>query len=871
MGEVYKARDTRLDRIVAIKILPFDLQSDPVRRQRFEQEARATATLNHPHICALFDVGYEGNTVFLVMEYVEGQTLADALVKGPLPLDQVLRHAIAIASALDHAHRHGIVHRDVKPANIMITRDGVKLLDFGVAKSREVALPRLATVSVEDAALLADAAILGTVPYMAPEQLEGKEADERSDIFALGVVMFEMATGHRAFVGRTQAGISGAILRAEPPPLSVLRPGVSPAVDRVVTRCLAKDPDDRWQTARDLMMELKWIADGGATTMGTAAPRETRARRSASMLVAAAVVAGVGIGFAWYASRTSSPEPRPLARFALPLPVGDQLAVGERPAMAISPDGTHLIYAARRGNRTALFARRLDSVEVELLPGTEDATGPFFAPDGSSVGFFAGTQLKRVSIPGGTPLTISAYVPPVTRGASWGTDASILFSEARATGLWRVAASGGVPQVATTVDAQKGELAHRWPELLPGGNAVLFAVDSGRSFDEAEIVAQDLQSGARRVVVRAGTAPKYVPTGHLLFARAGALLAAPFDSVKLEVIGPAVDVLQGLRTETTGAAQFSVSNTGTLVYVRGSAGAGPERTLVWVDRQGVERTITSVSGAYGALRLSPDGDRLALNVQGPSNELWIYDLRRQTSLRLSLEASDDFRPIWTPDGKAITYASETAEHKPNIYWRPADGTGQKERLLQSELAQFPYSWSPDGRVLAYVEQHPATRFDVWILPMTGDRQPHPFLRTPFNESGPTFAPDGRWLAYVSDESGRDEVYVRPYPGPGSRILISTEGGTDPAWAPNGREIFYRSGNRMFATPVRVESTFTVSTPRLLYAGPYSLGTGNFRRYDVEADGKRFVMVKELPQSSAPEINIVLEWFSELTRRVPPPR
>ncbi len=597
MGEVYRARDTRLERTVAIKVLPAHLSQSEELRQRFEREAKTISQLSHPHICALYDVGQAvleedrrqalgaGRQIsYIVMEYLEGETLTDRLVKGPLPTDQVLRYGIEMADALDKAHRQGIVHRDLKPGNVMLTKSGVKLLDFGLAKAferpldaagREQAaaaqhplakrnLTALSTV-MGGPNLTQEGTILGTFQYMAPEQLEGKETDARTDIFAFGAVLYEMATGKKAFEGKSQASLIAAILTADPAPVSAIQPMTPPALDRVVKTCLAKDPEDRWQSAHDIGSELTWIAQGGSQA-ALAAARPGARRKPVWIFTAALLTAAAFAGFLGWKLGTGRMPPRPIIRFSLPLT--SPLAVQEpwwRPAIALSPDGRSLVYAAQRAGDTQLYLRRLDQPESTPLPGTEGGSGPFFSPDGQWVGFFAGLKLLKVPIAGGAPVTVCEAASG--RGASWGSDDTIVFAGSFYGGLSRVPASGGTPRPLAVLDPKKGERSHRWPEILPGGKAVLFAVGVGGSWDEARIVVQPVDTGDRRILVEGGSQPRYVPAGYIVYGRGGSLLAVPFDRQRLKVTGSPFQVVERVATEESGAVEFTFSADGSLVYL----------------------------------------------------------------------------------------------------------------------------------------------------------------------------------------------------------------------------------------------------------------------------------------------------------------
>ncbi len=876
MGEVYRAKDTRLDRIVAVKVLPEHLADRSDLSERFEREARTIASLNHPHICTLYDIGRQDGTDFLVMEYLEGETLARRLMKGPLPLEQVLQFAVEIADALDKAHRKGVTHRDLEPGNIMLTKSGSKLLDFGLAKLRKDAAPaiplsQLPTATAKDA-VTEEGTILGTLQYMAPEQLEAKEVDARTDIFAFGALIYEMATGKRAFEGKNQASVIGAILKDDPPPISTLQPMTPPALDRAVKKCLSKESEKRWQGASDLCDELKWIAEGGSqvTLAPTAAGKGilTFGRRALLLSVGTLLLVAVLTGLAiWNLKPSPPPPPRIVSRFTITLPPGQQLAGLENgPAVALSPDGTHLAYVARQGDTQQLYLRAMDSLEAKPIPGTEGAFNPFFSPDGQWVGFFAGGKLKKVSVSGGAALSLADTATP--RGASWGSQGMIVCANLSASGvLQQVSDAGGTPQALTRLE--KGETDHGWPELLPGGKTVLFAAGTaGNNWTNAQVAVQSLGAGERRNLIQGGTNPRYTPSGHLVYAQGGSLMAVPFDPQRLAATGAAVPVVEGvLQSTSTGAAQYSFSTTGSLVYVSGGVQA-TQRRLVWVGRNGAEQPLAAPAHTYQRPRLSPDGRRVAVAIAEQETQIWLYELSRETLTRFTFEGTENNDPVWTPDGKRIAFRSDK-EGPGNLFWQLADGTSGLERLTTSEYSNFTGTWSPDGQLLAFVEINPTTHADIWVLQLS-DRKAQPFLRTSFDESVPRFSPDGRWLVYVSNESGRYEVYVQPYPGPGGKWQISTEGGTEPVWNPNGRELFYRSGDKMMAVDIATQPSFTFGKPHMLFEGQYQPLPVPVVNYDVSPDGQRFLMLKpsEQAQAAPTQINVVLNWFEELKQRVP---
>jgi Tol biopolymer transport system component/tRNA A-37 threonylcarbamoyl transferase component Bud32 len=879
MGEVYKARDTRLDRIVAIKVFPAHLADRAELRERFDREAKTIASLNHPHICTLYDTGHQDGIDFLVMEYLEGETLAQRLVKGVLPLEQVLQYAVEISDALDKAHRKGVTHRDLKPGNIMLTKSGTKLLDFGLAKLKQEIAPANVPLSELPTAkdpLTAQGSIVGTLQYMAPEQLEGKEVDARTDIFAFGAVVYEMATRKRAFEGNTQASVISAIMSSDPPPMSSLQPMTPPVLDRVIKRCLAKEPDERCQNANDLTNELKWIAESGshAGVSGPAsAAKGIRAlgRRALILSVGALLLVVVASLTTW--NLKPSPSPQPVSRLVVDLPPGQQLAgLDGGPAVALSHDGTHLAYVAREAGTQQIFLRAMDSLESKPIPGTEGAVDPFFSPDGQWLGFFAGGTLKKVSVSGGAALTLGDAGTP--RGASWGSQGTIAFAPTNVSVLEQVPDAGGAPQPLTRFE--KGDVGHRWPELLPGDKAVLFAAGQTINFTNAQVAVQSVGTSERRNLIQGGINPRYALSGHLVFAQGGSLMAVPFDPQRLEVMGTGVPVVEGLlQSPISGAAQYSISATGSLVYIPGGVQATQSR-LVWVSRNGAEQPLVAPAHAYLTPRLSPDGRRVAVSIQEQESQTWLYDLSRETLTRLTFEGSSNLGAIWTPDGQRITFNSNK-EGSTNLFWQRADGSGGLERLTTNEYLQAPSSWSPDGQLLAFHEVNPNTQRDIWVLrmsdtsPGSGEvRKTQPFLRTRFDEAGPRFSPDGRWLAYISNESGRYEIYVQPYPGPGGKWQISTEGGNEPVWNPNGRELFYRSGNTMMAVDIATQPGFAAGTPRMLFEGLYDPAPYPLANYDVSRDGQRFLMLKpaEQQQAAPTQINVVLNWFEELKQKVP---
>jgi Tol biopolymer transport system component len=699
---------------------------------------------------------------------------------------------------------------------------------------------------------------------MSPEQARGKPVDKRTDIWAFGCVLFELLTARQAFRGETLSDTIAGVLEREPD-WQVLPPSTPAKIRDVMRRCLQKDSQRRLHDIADGRIEIEEALSATATGEPTAPAKGVRSlgRRalllSLGTLLLGAAITGLAI---WHLK--PSPSPQTVTRTVITLLPGQQLAgVENGPAVALSPDGTHLAYAARQGGVQQLYLRAMDSLEAKPIPGTEGAVSPFFSPDGQWLGFFASGELKKVSVSGGAALTLGDVAVPY--GASWGSQGMIAFAPTIAGSLQQVSEAGGVPQPLTRFE--KGDVSHRWPEFLPGGKAVLFAASANAgSWPNAQVAVQSVGAGERRNLIQGATQPRYTPSGHLVYAQGRSLMAVPFDPQRLAATGAAVPVVEGvLQSPVSGAAQYSFSSTGSLVYVPGGLQSAQSR-LTWVNRSGAGQPLAALMRAYRNPRLSPDGRRVAVVIDERETQVWLYDLSRETLTRLTFEGNTNTNPSWTPDGKRIAFASNK-EGMLNLFWQPADGSGGLERLTSNESLQAPNSWSPDGQLLAFIEVNPTTGRDIWVLRM-GDRKAQPFLRTPFNESVPQFSPDGRWLAYISDESGRFEIYVQPYPGPGGKWQISKEGGAEPVWNPNGRELFYRDGNKMMAVDIATQPGFAAGKPRVLFEGPYVPTPLSFPNYDVSHDGQRFLMLKTSEQAQAAQINVVLNWFEELKRRVP---
>ena len=865
MGEVYQARDTKLDRDVALKVLPEAFTSDPDRLARFEREAKVLASLNHPNIGSIYGLEEADGVRALVLELVEGPTLADRISGGPIPLDEALPIAKQIAEALEAAHEAGVIHRDLKPANIKVREDGtVKVLDFGLAKALD---PNPDADPSQSPTLTAAATqmgvIMGTAAYMSPEQARGQTVDRRADVWAFGVVLYEMVTGERTFEGATVSHVMASVLKTEPDWAALPDDTPSP-ITRLLRRCLEKE---RKQRIPDIGMARIEI-DEAATTPVPALSQASRVgrprvwQRPIPALVAAVSVVAIGGLGVWSLTQDGDTQLLPVDRFTIVVPEG--VATNYGAGLALSPDGRELVFGANPGSQQQrLYRRSLGQSEVTPIPATDLPDHPFFAPDGQWIGFTTGggSNLVKLAIAGGPQTTLCANCSPLD--PSWGPDGTVVFSKL-GSGLWRVSAAGGEPEQITNVDADQRDVAHRHPQLLLGGDVVLFTVWSG-SVQTSEIAVQRLDTGEQRTLV-GGTDPRVLPSGHLVFARENSLWAARFNLDRLKLIGAPVPVLDDLWVrQENGQALYTVSATGLLAHVPGSSEA--RRRLVWVDREDRPSPLIDTEEDYQLPRLSPDGTRVAVNIGGDDGEIWVCEIERATCSRLTVETGN--YPLWTPDGSKVTFNSLREGITLDLYWKAADGGGEVERLLQRERAQYPISWSPDGQTLAFSELSPTGGgLDNWILPLGGD--PVELTVTAFDERSPSFSPTGDWLAYRSNESGQMELYVRSYPGAGGRQRVSTEGGEEPVWSRDGRELFYRNGTELMVVSVEAgASGLRLGTPRSLFRG-YDVQAAGTQNYDVSSDGQLFVMVQSDETLTPSQINITLNWFDELQRLVPSP-
>ena len=859
MGEVYKARDTRLERTVAVKVLPSHLSENAEVRQRFEREAKTISQLSHPHICALYDVGHQDGTDYLVMEYLEGETLADRLGRGALTVEQALRYGTEIADALGRAHRQAIVHRDLKPGNVMLTRSGVKLLDFGLAKAMEAPGPLSGLTSFPtmagSPALTQEGTILGTYQYMAPEQLEGKETDARTDIFALGCVLYEMATGKKAFSGGSQASLIGAVLHSEPPAISTIVPMAPPALERVVRRCLAKDPDDRWQSAQDVAAELRWInAESSAVhPVASALTHPPRRRRERLPWVVAALAVLAAGAWALWGARGKAGDVQVL-RAAL-LPPKGMTGVGP---IALSSDGRRVAFVATGADgHHVLCVRAMDAVEPQILSGTEGALYPFWSPDGRSIGFFTSTKMKRIDLAGGPPRDLANVSDP--RGGTWSPEGVIVFGPNAGSALFRINPGGGEATPVTRLDPGRQETSHRWPHFLPDGQRFVYMNRSPSPKDRLVLEIGSIDGKERVRLVEADTSAVYA-VGRLFFLRGTTLLAQDFDARSLRLSGEPAAVLDAVwrNPATDGMTAFSVSPDGTIAY---RAGGFVANQLTWFDRQGRPQGTVGPIGSYASPSLSPDARLIATDAQEPTqNTSWmiVLDTSPGTSRRFTFGSFNDTSAAWSPDGSRLAFSSDR-KGPFDLYVKDVSGSREAEPLVETPFWKYAESWSPDGGTLAYREIDPKTRGDIWLLPMRGDRKPSPLIQTSADERNASFSPDGRFVAYGSDESGREEVYIQTIPPSGAKWQASSGGGSAPAWRRDGKELFFVGvGQTVMSVPITREGgRLQPGPPRLLFNSPSPMISAQGRDFAVSPDGERFLIVHSAAADAASPIVIAV--------------
>jgi len=859
MGEVYRARDTRLNRTVAIKILPSHLSENPILRQRFEREAKAISSLNHPHICVLHDIGNQDGIQFLVMECVEGETLAKRLEKGPLPLEQMLKYGTQIADALDKAHRTGVVHRDLKPGNIILTESGAKLLDFGLAK----AAPPLAVGETLTAAatrttpVTQQGTIVGTFQYMSPEQVEGKEVDARSDIFSFGSVLYEMVSGRPAFPGKSQLSVASAILEKDPEPISTLQPLTPPALDRTIRTCLAKDAEERWQSTRDLLLELKWIAGVGSQA-GLRSEDVSRKRSHSPLSWTLVAVLSLSVLALLIISRQRAPASAAPVRFLVHPPENSYINVEGR--AAVSPDGRHLTFVAPGSNgKDVLWVRSFDSLPARSLAGTEGGLFPFWSPDSRWIGFFTNrSTLQKIDITGGPPISVASAL--AGNGGTWNRDGMILFAAGATRLLYQVSAAGGevVPLTRGEKSVNVGRLS---PHFLPDGRHYLY--EGSQAGAGRAVYVSSVASDTSKLLVRDGTSPAY-QHGYLFYLLGTTLIAQPFDQKRLEIAGDASAVAEQVQF-------FSASQAGdVLAYWTGAAGNMSQ--LMWFDRSGNRLGTLGDPVRQFNVRLSPDGTKLAAEVYDrqvssmySQSDIWLYDVSRGVRSRLTSGPGSARVPCWSPDGKHIIFSSDRKGHY-DLYEKAVDGGGKEELVFASEIAKYCESWSPDNKFLIFMTiSNDNTNFDIWTLPLFGDRKPLPFLQTEFDEFGGRLSPDGKRVLYESDDSGKHEVYVRPLRGSGGKLLVSAAGGTIPGWSHDGKEIFYLSANNelMAAKVTQNGSEVAIDVARPLFQ---TQAESFLPSFDVSPDGRRFIIVSAMPQKSPSPITVVVNWDAALRKQ-----
>ena len=861
MGEVYRARDTRLERTVAIKVLPDHFSQNAELKQRFEREARAISSLNHPHICTLYDIGNQDSTEYLVMEYLEGETLAARLSRGALPLRETLKIGIEVADALDKAHRGGIVHRDLKPGNIMLTKGGAKLLDFGLAKSAQpsVNIASDALTSPVNPATV-PGMVMGTYQYMSPEQIAGQEADARSDIFSLGAVLYEMATGKRAFEGKSQLSVASAILEKDPDPISAVQPTTPPVLDHVVRTCLAKSPEDRFQTAHDVKLELKWITDASTSAM----PAVARSRRLASKRVLIATAAFswlLALAAAFFALSLSSQlrDARQPVSAEINAPTGTEFGGAVAGAAVVAPDGRHLVFVAGDGKSSKLWLRDLSSGRAQPLPGTEDALFAFWSPDSRFVAFFAVGKLNKVSIDGGPVQIICDAVEG--RGGSWSPNGTIIFTPNITEPLYRVPAGGGAPQKLT--DAKPG-WTHRNPYFLPDGEHFLFIVrEPSGTATAGSLYAASLKGGEPKLLLDRASNVQY-SGGYLLYFKDGNLVAQAFDPSGLKLSGDPIPIAERLDYwNARDSAYFSTSPSGVLVY-RQMVQIPTQPT--WVDREGRELGKVGEPGIYQSPTLSHDGTRLAIARAGKDPlrfDIWIVDLQHNSSSRATLVDAPQISAAFSPDGNTVAIGADLGGARGALWTQSASGSGAQDKVLDTPIWIVLGDWSRDGRYLVGDVQENTTREDVFFIDLKGDRKLTKFLQTPASEQAARLSPNGKWLAYISDESGRFEIYVAAFPGPGGKWAISNSG-LDPlsqiAWSADGKELYYQSSGKRMAVPITNTESFQFSTPQ-----PLPMSIADISGFAPGPSTGRFLVLRRAGQAEATPIHVVLNWTQILKK------
>ncbi|MFI5251683.1 MAG: protein kinase [Bacteroidota bacterium] len=873
MGIVYKAHDIKLDRFVALKFLPQHLAASQQDKSRFAQEAKAAAALNHPNVCSIIDIQeYDGPSsagapagkqMFIVMEFVDGVTLREK--KQSISFKQAIDIGVQIADGLAAAHEKGIVHRDIKPENIMIRKDGIaQIMDFGLAKLRG-----------NITRLTKEGSTIGTAGYMSPEQVQGQDTDHRSDIFSFGILLYELFTGELPFKGIHETALMYEIVNVEPAPMSSVKPEIDPSLDAIVLECLEKDPNERTQSVKQVSVDLKHFK------------RETSRERLTRTIKTKPLQKDTGIGNTDRSESVQTPrrnwiwhgiygslllvlliyvwKPWNKDPAALPPPMHFNVDVPPRAPLiggsddiTISPDGKKIVYAGSNPSNPQLFLRKIDQLDVQGIPNTEGADEPVFSPDGQWIAYVQSDKIKKVSILGGAPEMLCG-TQGLPRGLWWAEDNNIYFGHiSRA--LFKVPSAGGTPTRITTLDSANGEISHRYPQLLPDGKTILFTIKPNNisSFSDAMIAVQRLGTNEKKILIHGGTYGRFLPSGYLVYVRENTIFAARFDPDRLEIQGSPQPITQGgWLNEGSGSAGISVSTAGNLIYVPEGLIDLKNTALVWMDRQGKSYPLLDSLGSYGGVTVSPDNQKIALNLQAANDDIWIYQIARGTLTRLTFGGGNNNFPIWTPDNKYVVYNAEKGK-SPNIYRKPWDGSGEEERLTTSDEAQFPSSISPDGKLLAFIQNS-----DIWILPLEGDRKPWRFIQSQATEATPMFSPDGRWMAYASNESGKFEVYVVPFPKHEGKWQISNGGGNGPIWSRNGKELLYGSGTSMMAAEITPGQSFDFSVPKKIL----ELTSSNAVAYDVTSDGNRFIVgLARRGIFTINHFNIILNWTTELKEK-----
>ena len=872
MGVVYKAEDTKLDRMVALKFLPPHLNASEQDKARFIQEAKAAAALNHPNVCSIIDIQEHdgpqgGKQMFIVMEFVDGQTLREK--KGTINFKQAIDIGIQVADGLAAAHEKGIVHRDIKPENIMIRKDGIaQIMDFGLAKLR--------ASGSKITRLTKEGSTVGTAGYMSPEQVQGQDTDHRSDIFSYGVLLYELLTGQLPFKGVHETALAYEIVNVDAAPMSSLKPDIDPNLDAIVLECLEKDPRERTQSIAQISVDLKRYRRESSRQRAsrvTAARPAIKVQQTSEVVetsrssskrnfgyILSGILALAVIFLLVNPLKKGAARDQQVVRFIMDLAYNAPLA-GVSGGLAVSPDGRYLVYTAGIPNGRQLYLHRLDQLTSQPIPGTENSREPAFSPDGQWIVFNSADQkLVKVSILGGAP-EVLCLIQGQTRGITWCEDNTILFGVV-SDAIFRVPATGGTPVAVTTLDSTSGEISHRFPQLLPDGKTVIFTIKQNNitTFDDAIIATQRIGTGERKILVRGGTFGKYLPTGHLIYLRSNTVYTVPFNAERLEVSGSPALIEEGCWTNSgSGTAHIDVSKNGTLVFAPSTADAMlNNNSVAWMDRKGTMHPLIDTLRGYTTAALSPDGKKIAVGINAANNDIWVYHIARGLLTRLTFGGGNNDFPIWSPDSKYVIYSAEKGKF-PNIFRKPWDGGGNEERLSSSPKTQIANSFTPDGKTLSFDQDG-----DIWILPLdpngiSSEQKPSPFVQTPANEGGGLFSPDGRWLAYMSNESGKNEVYVSAFPKHAGKWQISNGGGAGMIWSRNGKELFFQNGSSLMVVDVKAAATFDYSVPRKLCDVPASVFI-----QDISLDGKQFlVTILHSQQSTLQRLEVVTEWFEKV--------